>query len=87
MAKCIRVIEGFPVRMSDEDAFQVVVRDGDGEYCSKRFWKAWYGPSAEFPDKVVHAPDCAKLAGANGNTITWVDSLHHNQHKRRKDAW
>lgn len=43
MAKCIRVVgQGVPVRMSDEKAFQWVIRDGDGEYCSKSFWKEWH---------------------------------------------
>jgi hypothetical protein len=28
--------------MSDDDAFQVVERDHDGEYCSKQFWRDWY---------------------------------------------
>jgi hypothetical protein len=46
MAKCFRVVgQGVPVRMSDEDAFQVVVRDHDGEYCSKRFFKDWLRPA------------------------------------------
>lgn len=41
--KCIRVVgQGVPIRMSDEDAFQWVERDGDGEYCSKSFWKEWH---------------------------------------------
>lgn len=41
MAKCIQVVgQGIPVRMSDEDAFQVVVRDHDGEYCPKSVWRS-----------------------------------------------
>lgn len=40
MAKCFRVVgQGIPVRMSDEDAFQIVDRDFDGEYCPKRVWR------------------------------------------------
>lgn len=40
MAKCFRVVgQGVPVRMSDDDAFQIVDRDKDGEYCPKRVWK------------------------------------------------
>lgn len=40
MAKCFRVVgQGIPVRMSDEDAFQIVDRDFDGEYCPKHVWR------------------------------------------------
>lgn len=40
MAKCVRVVgQGIPVRMTDKQAFQLVERDKDGEYCSKRVWK------------------------------------------------
>ena len=40
MAKCFRVVgQGIPIRMSDYDAHQVVVRDGDGEYCPKHVLK------------------------------------------------
>lgn len=82
MAKCIRVVgQGVPVRMSDEDAFQVVVRDGDGEYCPKSFFKKWYSPSAEFPDKAVKEPLRARLVGSK---ITKVDTLARElQHSRR----
>ncbi len=45
MAKCLRVVgQGVPVRVSNEEAFQMVVRDGDGEYCSKSFFKNWHRP-------------------------------------------
>jgi hypothetical protein len=41
--KCIRVVgQGVPVRLSDEKAHEIVVRDKDGEYCSKSFWKGWW---------------------------------------------
>lgn len=41
MAKCFQVVgQGVPVRMSDEDAFQIVDRDHDGQYCPKHVWKA-----------------------------------------------
>jgi hypothetical protein len=41
--KCIQLVgQGVPVRVSDEEAFQIVVRDGDGQYCSKSFWREWY---------------------------------------------
>lgn len=42
MAKCVQIVgQGIPVRLNDEDAFQIVERDKDGQYCSKRFWKDW----------------------------------------------
>jgi hypothetical protein len=73
MAKCFRVVgQGVPVRMSDDDAHQVVVRDGDGEYCSKRFWRTWYAPNPDFPDKPVRDALRAKLVG---NKITPTPSL------------
>lgn len=57
MAKCVRIVgQGVPVRLSDDDAFTIVHRDLDGEYCPKNFWKRWYAPSAEFPDKEVKPP-------------------------------
>lgn len=60
MAKCIRVVgQGVPVRMSDDDAFQVVVRDHDGEYCSKKLFKEWY---AAIPQGT---PLIARLVGSN----------------------
>lgn len=38
--KCVRIVgQGIPVRLSDEDA-HTLVNMGDGEYCSKGFWKA-----------------------------------------------
>lgn len=45
--KCVRLVgQGVPVRMSDEEAFQIVERDKDGEYCSKSFWKDWWDRGA-----------------------------------------
>jgi hypothetical protein len=41
--KCIRVVgQGVPVRLPDAEAHKVVVLEGDGDYCSKSFWKDWY---------------------------------------------
>jgi hypothetical protein len=41
--KCIQVVgQGVPVRLSDADAYQIVVRDHDGDYCPKHVWKQWY---------------------------------------------
>lgn len=71
MAKCIRIVgQGVPVRMSDADAFQVVVRDKDGEYCSKNFWK---GDGRE-----------RTIVALVGSKISETQTLHFNaQHKRR----
>lgn len=77
MAKCICVVgQGVPVRLSDEDAFQVVVRDHDGEYCSKKLFKEWYQPS--------YTPYVAKLQ--SDGTFYPVKTLHFNaQHARRSN--
>lgn len=41
--KCVRMVgQGVPVRMPDDEAHQIVVHEGDGEYCSKSFWKGWH---------------------------------------------
>lgn len=38
--KCVRMVgQGIPVRVSNEDAHQIVEIDKDGEYCSKSFFK------------------------------------------------
>lgn len=67
MAKCIRVVgQGIPVRMSDDDAFQIVVRDHDGDYCPKRVWKEYY----DTPDKSERLT--ARLVG---NKITATGAL------------
>lgn len=48
--KCVRVVgQGVPIRLSDDDAFQLVHRDGDGEFCSKAFWRRWYKDSGREP--------------------------------------
>jgi hypothetical protein len=77
MAKCFRVVgQGVPVRMSDDDAFQVVIRDGDGEYCSKKFWRDWY------MDKPTMDGMIGRLVGT---TITPVETLSRQlQYKREK---
>ena len=79
MAKCIRVVgQGVPVRMSDDDAYQVVVRDGDGEYCPKSFWRDWYER-----DKPVGEGAVRSIARLVGSAITQVDTLAKNlQHKK-----
>jgi hypothetical protein len=41
--KCVQIVgQGIPVRLSDDDAFQIVERDKDGEYCPKHVWKEFY---------------------------------------------
>jgi hypothetical protein len=55
--------------MSDEDAFQLVERDKDGEYCSKKFWRDWYADSDSKParclisstGRIVSLPDGEQL--------------------------
>ena len=78
MAKCFQVVgQGVPVRMSDEDAFQIVDRDKDGQYCSKKLWREWYAP--------IPPADRTGLAKLVGTKITRVDSLARNlQFKRMK---
>lgn len=82
MAKCFQVVgQGIPVRMSDDDAFQVVVRDGDGQYCSKTMWRARRASAycTERGDSCLF-----KLGGPKGSTITQVASLaRHDQHSRK----
>jgi hypothetical protein len=64
MAKCVRVAgQGVPTRMSDDDAFQVVDRDRDGEYCSKTVYKEWYKDKEQLRSKLV------------GSSIVKVESL------------
>lgn len=48
MAKCVRLVgQGVPYRFHDEDAFQIVERDKDGEYWSKAAFKEhWAKPGA-----------------------------------------
>lgn len=56
--KCIRAVgQGVPVRMSDDDAFQIVERDRDGEYCSKNFYKKWYAGTDTPPARVRLLPN------------------------------
>lgn len=49
MAKCVQVVgQGVPVRCTDAEAREIVVKDHDGEYCSKSVWKEWWA-RAEMP--------------------------------------
>lgn len=70
MAKCVQIVgQGIPARVSDEDAFQIVDRDHDGQYCPKSVWRG----STE--------PLRAKLVG---NKITATPTLARNlQHSRK----
>lgn len=71
MAKCIRVVgQGVPVRMSDADAFQIVERDKDGEYCPKSVVKA----ERLTAYRIERGDKC--LARLVRGKITPVDSLH-----------
>ena len=46
--KCVRIVgQGVPIRLSNTDAFQIVHRDHDGEYCTKKFYRDWYGANGE----------------------------------------
>jgi hypothetical protein len=78
MAKCFQVVgQGVPVRMSDDDAFQVVDRDKDGEYCPKSVWKA----ERDRAYRVEREDTC--LRKLVGSAITPVKSLQRNlQHKK-----
>ena len=82
MAKCIRVVgQGVPVRVSDDDALRVVVRNHDGEYCSKRVWREFWAGHEPYDNGL------RRLAGPKGNTISEVSTLARNlQHKRQKRA-
>jgi len=80
MAKCIQLVgQGVPVRMSDEDAFQVVERDHDGQYCPKRVWKE--ERASEY--RVKEGDNC--LAKLVGDRITATRTLaRSDQHARRR---
>lgn len=65
--KCVRIVgQGVPVRLSDEDAFQIVERDLDGEYCSKSFWKQWYD---ERPEDHPHRKRLYSRINAEGRLV------------------
>lgn len=69
MAKCVQVVgQGVPVRMSDADAFQVVVRNHDGQYCPKSRWRLH---ETKLVAKLVH-----------GNITETRTLARHDQHAR-----
>jgi hypothetical protein len=75
MAKCFCVVgQGVPVRMSDADAFEVVVRDRDGEYCPKHVWKSGDRHIA----RLVTDPKGHRVSESGVTTLQT-----HHQHKRR----
>jgi hypothetical protein len=79
MAKCLRVVgQGRLVRMSDEDAHEVVVRDNDGEYCPKSEWKK---ERTDADDRVAEL-----RTGPKGRrVIADAETLQtHRQHKRQR---
>jgi hypothetical protein len=80
MAKCFQVVgQGIPVRMSDADAFQVVDRDKDGQYCPKHVWKERRDGAYSKENGLT----C--LAKLVGTRIMNVDTLQRNlQHRRGK---
>lgn len=82
MAKCFQVVgQGVPVRMSDDDAHQVVVRDHDGEYCPKHVWKA----ERDSAYRVERKDNC--LRRLVGRQITPTGTLaRHDQHKKGRAA-
>jgi hypothetical protein len=65
--------------MSDADAFQVAVADGDGEFCPKSVWKKERASAY----RTERGDNC--LRKLVGSTITPVETLHRNlQFKRAK---
>lgn len=65
MAKCVRIVgQGVPVRMSDDDAFTIVHRDLDGEYCPKSFWQKWYDEN--------HRPRAYSTISPTGRIVEWM---------------
>ena len=82
MAKCFQVVgQGVPVRMSDADAFQVVERDDDGQYCPKSVWK-----KERDGDYRKNRGDSCLYKLVNGESSMVPSLQRHDQHKRRKSA-
>jgi hypothetical protein len=86
MAKCIQVVgQGIPVRMSDDDAFQVVERDHDGQYCSKNVWRDWY---AEAGDLGLRKLAFGDNPGDGRTKLVETKTLQRqDQHKRGGGGW
>jgi hypothetical protein len=43
--------QGVPHCFSNADAFQIVHRDGDGEYCTKKFFREWRASYQDHPPR------------------------------------
>lgn len=83
MAKCFRVVgQGIPVRMSDEDAFQIVDRDGDGEYCPKSVIRARRATDY----CIVEGENCLRKLSPGGGIVKTASLQRHDQHRRVKHA-
>lgn len=73
MAKCFQLVgQGVPVRMSDDDAFQIVEREFDGQYCPKSVWKK--ERASEY--RTSRGETC--LYRLEAGRIKAVDTLHHD---------
>ena len=82
MAKCFQLVgHGTPVRMSDDDAFQVVVRDNDGQYCPKHVWKERRASAY----CVERGDNCLSKLDPKGRLVH-TETLHFNAQRSRK-AW
>jgi hypothetical protein len=66
MAKCIRIVgQGVPIRTTDDEAFQIVERNKDGEYCSKSFWREWH---ADKTDGVIRSGALLRLSAGKAKS-------------------
>jgi hypothetical protein len=81
MAKCFQLVgQGTPVRMSDADAFQIVNRESDGQYCPKSVWRKERASAYN----TERGSTCLfKLSPTAG--LVEVETLHFNaQHRRER---
>jgi hypothetical protein len=74
MAKCIEFKPGWPARMSDEDAFQIVEREHKAQYCPKHVWRQ------NESRRVMEV-------GTSGRIVDTPSLQQHNQHKRGSNEW
>lgn len=82
MAKCFQLVgQGIPVRMSNADAFQIVDRDKDGQYCPKSVWK-----KRRASDYCVENNDnCLGKLMPNGRIVA-TETLHFNAQRKKRRA-
>lgn len=53
--KCVRLVgQGVPVRVTDEEAHQIVEIDKDGEYCPKHVFREWWASCPDENFKAAH---------------------------------